>query len=1093
MVTTIDRPNGIRVVFEETQWELTDAPTLAPVARGRRLPTGDISLAPASDELADALALQDFDAVDEIRLATKGGVSRAVAPPPKIEVPLAPDEQAVLLVERDEVYEWVLPEVSTPAGTLRNGPSITDRRLVFTIPPAPPSGTRGATGDAIRSWVFRFAARAVTPVAIGFLERKVETRLVDMVSPDAREWETAGPSRAAGSSPRVLLFVHGTFSSTVGAYHGLTATEGGRGFFEWASTRYDEILGYDHATLSVDPIINAGDLLARLADRFGDAQPIIDVVAHSRGGLVARALVELLAPQSAWRPRFDRIIMVGCTNAGTHLAEPKNWKTFVDLYTNLAVQGVRLVGGLLGHAAVAGMLESGIRSVGAFVKYLAVHMVEERAVPGLAAMQPSSVIITKLNGTNPGQTGAVGSMYYVVRTEFDAKLQVDGIGALPGALAAWLADRLTDQLFGVANDLVVDTTSMATIDPHVGGFVKDVLDFGKTSVVHHVSYFARDETANAMLRWLGDDSQMHASARPTRGPRRNGHKRSKPPQAAPANGFESAPGHSLPMTGAPDESPPMTGAPDETPPMTSAPDEPSPVPATARLECRAELPAQLAVAQPFELTVILSREAIAAAAAGVATASASVDADASAPLSISVSPRSNVELENPTFQDVPFPEPGAPQELFFRGRALAVGPAQLWVRVRQGNKVLAKLTIDAQVVATTTGAGISSARADFKPDAALTVEAPYTLRVIEVTVGQEFALHFELESVEANLRLCYPSGKQPDVPRFVKGIYDDIEQRRLKSPNDHAAFLLELRSYGATLFRSLLPQQVQRALWKHRNEIESILLLSTETHVPWELVHICDPDTGTLPDEQCFLAEKGLVRWLHNTQVQPETIPVRTGKTRHIVPDYPAAEWKLPATKDELAFMSTHFGTTDVGNNATDLYTLLTGDPDLDMLHFAGHGQAASADIRDAAILMLGKVGQQQWSPDHAKALVVRSLPLSEGARARPFVFLNACQVARAGHVVGTIGGFAAAFLSRGAGAFVAPLWAVGDAPAFVFGEALYRGFFHGGLTLSAATTAARKVAAANGDATWLAYAVYGHHDARAELDAGLRAGWPTT
>ena len=32
---------------------------------------------------------------------------------------------------------------------------------------------------ALRAWVLRFAARALTPVAIGFLERKVETRLVE--------------------------------------------------------------------------------------------------------------------------------------------------------------------------------------------------------------------------------------------------------------------------------------------------------------------------------------------------------------------------------------------------------------------------------------------------------------------------------------------------------------------------------------------------------------------------------------------------------------------------------------------------------------------------------------------------------------------------------------------------------------------------------------------------------------------------------------------------------------------------------------------------------------------------------------------------
>ncbi len=1079
-----DRPSGIRVVFDEAQWTQDGAGPDPGGVRGRGgLPRGDVALASAPDDVADAIALQDFELLDEIALTPNDTVVRgAVIVPPTLEVPLAADESAVVLLARDDVYEWVLPE-ATPANRLRNGPSTTGRTLVFSLPPGPvaPGGSSAVRGlgdsirGALRAWVLRFAARALTPVAIGFLERKVETRLVDMRAPDPLEWSTAAAQDVVVSAPRVLLFVHGTFSSTLGAYHALTIGEAGRVFLEWARTRYDEILGYDHATLSVDPVVNAQDLLARLAARYGDAAPIVDIVAHSRGGLVARALVEMVAPSAVWAPRFDRLVMVGCTNAGTHLAEPANWKRFVDFYTNLGAHAVRLVAGSLGRPAVAAILDGVIRSVGALVKYLAVNAVEEGAVPGLAAMQPGSPLLVELNRTNPGQRGPGDSMYFVVQAEFEAALEADDVRGLPRALAMWLGDRLADQLLGVANDLIVDTTSMATIDPDVGGFVKDTLDFGRTGAVHHVSYFTRDETAAAILRWLGGDAQIPSrSARP-HASFRGGKKRAMPapamqPGVIPAN---------VDLPAAAVGEPDAAGGDEALPPR-------------ARLECRAEMPAQIGVAQPFELLVILSREAIAAAAVGVAAASAAVDGNPDAPLLVSVSPRSNVELDNPAFEEVPFPEPGVPRELFFRGRALVEGPAVLWVYVRQGRSVLAKLTVEGRVVAATESAsgGTTHARADIDDTTAITIEAPYTLRVIEVSVGSQFALHFELESIAANLRLSYSNERQSDVPRFVKGIYEEIEQRRLRTPNDTAAFLLELQSYGATLFRSLLPQQVQRALWQHRDAIESILLLSTETHVPWELVHICDPDTGMLPDARCFLADKGLVRWLHNTQVQPETIAVHAGKVRHIVPDYPAAQWKLPATKRELDFLIARFDSRSVGDAAADLYAMLTGNADFDLLHFAGHGEAQGDDIEDAAILMLGRVAAAQWSPDRAKALVVRSLPQGAGAHARPFVFLNACQVGRAGQVVGTIGGFAAAFLARGAGAFVAPLWAVGDQPAFDFGEALYRGFFHEGLTLSAASTAARRAAATAGDATWLAYAVYGHHDARAQVDGALAPRW---
>ncbi|HWB80111.1 MAG TPA: CHAT domain-containing protein [Nannocystaceae bacterium] len=1052
----------MRVTFDEAQWELS-APALA-----RGPVRGVPSSTTAADPLADAIASQDFELVDDLEIAARPATRAAPTTTPTVEVPVPIDQHAIMLVARDDVYEWVLPDAAPQGGRrLRNGPSASPRSLTFTLPLARSATTRGLgalAGGSVRAWVLRFAARALTPIAIGFLERKVETRFVDMKGPAPLQWPTAADFDGAVSSPRVLLFVHGTFSSTIGAYHALAATEEGRAFFAWACTRYDEIIGYDHATLSVDPLANAKDLHALLARRYGDAQPIIDVVAHSRGGLVARALVEMVAPGEAWRPRFDRVVMAGCTNGGTHLAEPQNWKTFVDLYTNLVTNAVRVIGGTLGHAATAALIESGIRSVGAMVKYLAVHAIEDRAIPGLAAMRPGSELVTELNRTNPGQADASQSMYFVVQTEYEPT----GDGGLPRALLAWLGDRITDQFFQTANDLVVDTASMTAIDPSVGGFVKDVLDFGKTDFVHHTSYFAKGRTAETLQRWLGGDAHVAAtSPRRMRGARANGGgpKRARPTRGEGGAELETAP-------------PPAVGNESVVTP-----------PPLARLECRAEMPAQIPVNQRFELTVILSREAIAAAGPDAVAGTAVADADPGKTLSISVSPRANVDLEDPWFEEnIAFPEPGTPRELFFHGRALAEGPAQLWVYVRQNRAVLAKITIDAQVVATPAASVKTTARADVTPGAAVTCEAPCTLRVFEIKVGSEMALQFELEAEKANLRLAFTADREPDLPTFVNRIYDEIEKRRLQNANDTATFLLELQAYGATLFRSLLPLQLQNALWQHRGDIDSILVLSTETHVPWELLHICDPATGTLPNEQCFLAQKGLVRWLHNNPVQPEVLAVRDGKTRHIVPDYPTQQWQLPATKREREFVAKHFGTTSVGDAASDLYALLKGDADFDLLHYAGHGEAQAGNIDDAAILMLGK-GITPWEPDRAKAVVVRALPLGTGNR-RPFVFLNACQVGRQGQIVGTIGGFAQAFLARGAGVFVAPLWAVGDQPAFEFGEALYRGFFHDGLTLADAATAARKAAAAAGDATWLAYSVYGHHEARAQVEPALAARW---
>lgn len=73
------------------------------------------------------------------------------------------------------------------------------------------------------------------------------------------------------------------------------------------------------------------------------------------------------------------------------------------------------------------------------------------------------------------------------------------------------------------------------------------------------------------------------------------------------------------------------------------------------------------------------------------------------------------------------------------------------------------------------------------------------------------------------------------------------------------------------------------------------------------------------------------------------------------------------------------------------------------------------------------------------------------------------------------MGGFAQAFIEAGAGLFVGSSWSVGDTPAFAFMNEFYAQFVDARKPLATAAAAARKKAREDGDATWLAYVVYGH------------------
>lgn len=341
-----------------------------------------------------------------------------------------------------------------------------------------------------------------------FLERNVRRGLVSMADSDPAKWDLITDltllKLPGDRAARVLLFVHGTFSSTIGGYGALTATPWGQEFLRAAYVNYDAVIGFDHATLSDDPLENATDLLTRLQGANWPHPPRFDVITHSRGGLVLRSLTEHLVPLANFPARFERVIFVAATNGGTQLAEPKNWHTLIDLYTNLSVAACRLIGMMPQAKAVTVVLNEIVHGLGTFVKYCATTVVSERAVPGLAAMEPDGAFIKKLNEEQPNQPTIEQSCYCAITSAFEPRV----LGGdhepkeLPRRLVQWIVDVFVDKLMREANDLVVNTASMTSVDPQLGQYIKDSLDFGNNPQVYHTNYFVRPEVVNALTRWL---------------------------------------------------------------------------------------------------------------------------------------------------------------------------------------------------------------------------------------------------------------------------------------------------------------------------------------------------------------------------------------------------------------------------------------------------------------------------------------------------------------------------------------------------------------------------------------------------------------
>lgn len=474
---------------------------------------------PIERDLVAGLGDQELTLLSAVEVTLPPAPPRALGlagtPPPGpqgLQVPLGPDEDAVVLVEEDGLLTWHhhAPGVRSPA-TRRRGLNTPDRQVRFALDLAAPSGRGvGLLGGAVRrlkAWVFRFVATLAVEGAVRFYERHVVTGLVHVASRDLTTWAPIDGLHAldlpTDRPARLLLLVHGTFSSTVGSYGALALTGDG-GFLDEALQHYDAVVGFDHTTLGDDPEANATVLLARLEATAGALD--VHAVAYSRGALVLRSLTELLLPRSLARTRVtvSRQVFVGGTNGGTLLARPERWDQLVTLTTNVVAASAKVLSLVAPATAPTGLVvQAATRSLGALVKVLATTALDARHVPGLAAMVPDGPFVTALNEIQEGQAGPDDVWMAVITSTFDVPRGIpDTASGVTKGFALWLADHAADGFMAEANDLVVHVASMGAIDPGLGGYVDARLDLPPNGVTYHTVYFARAEVQAQLTAWL---------------------------------------------------------------------------------------------------------------------------------------------------------------------------------------------------------------------------------------------------------------------------------------------------------------------------------------------------------------------------------------------------------------------------------------------------------------------------------------------------------------------------------------------------------------------------------------------------------------
>ena len=331
------------------------------------------------------------------------------------------------------------------------------------------------------------------------IAKRVENRLGRApglyACPLAGEYTVQDLPAALPTARPLLVFIHGTASSTLGSFgqlwHNPPALE------TLARTYGATAYAFEHRSLTDSPIRNARDLVNALPEGAR-----LHLVTHSRGGLVGELLcrgqcgngrdpfteaerrlfqewgddlkdLEILNEVlKAKHIQVERFVRVACPARGTTLASGR-----LDRWLSVVVSLVGQIPGLTSNPLYEVLTE--------FVLAVTKEHTDPKSLPGLHAMMPDSPLIRVLNLTDV----MVDADLSVISGDIDAQ-----------GVWATLKLLIPDLFYGGDHDLVVNTGSMYGGAKRKLGGARFFLDEG--SQVSHFRYFGNAWTAQRLLDGL---------------------------------------------------------------------------------------------------------------------------------------------------------------------------------------------------------------------------------------------------------------------------------------------------------------------------------------------------------------------------------------------------------------------------------------------------------------------------------------------------------------------------------------------------------------------------------------------------------------
>ncbi|MBX9630568.1 MAG: CHAT domain-containing protein [Burkholderiales bacterium] len=329
------------------------------------------------------------------------------------------------------------------------------------------------------------------------------------------------PGWGKDSQP-ILLFLHGTASSTWGSFGELWSPARAAERTALAKLYDDRVAAFEHASLSQSPIENARDLVKALPKGAR-----LHVVSHSRGGLVGELLcranrvggtafeaTELEAYGAALDARakalkepsakdrhlaalkelnellrqkqivVERFVRVACPALGTTLASGR-----LDRWLSV-------IGSVCSAALPDTPLSDWLSDIGDFIGSVISEKTDPATLPGLEAMMPDSGLIRLVNWP---------------AAEVSGDLAVIAGDIAPDAWWAKLLVWVTDRFYDGEHDLVVNTASMS------GGAKRTeqaLLSFHQGAAVNHFNYFQNADSAARLVLALEGKASVDNGFKP---------------------------------------------------------------------------------------------------------------------------------------------------------------------------------------------------------------------------------------------------------------------------------------------------------------------------------------------------------------------------------------------------------------------------------------------------------------------------------------------------------------------------------------------------------------------------------------------------